>query len=140
MAVVFYNTSEEVITLLLYIFSIMGTTQWNFYCLFLGFLILQRTKKSCNEASVMNMWFVNENVRSVNEKWMPALKRKHDDLRWTVSSPGQKKLTFKHISRKTAETKIPFNSFLCIRLRKRGVFDKIFRIPVVCGTSIWRND
>ena len=90
-AVVFYNIPEEVITLLLYIFFIMVTTQWNFYCLFLGFLILQITKKSCNETSVMNMWFVNENVRSVNEKRMPTLKRKHDDLRRTASAPGQKR-------------------------------------------------
>ena len=29
----------------------------------------------------MNKWFVNENVRSVNEKRMPTLKRKHDGLR-----------------------------------------------------------
>ena len=31
-------------------------------------------KKSCNEASAMNMWCVNENVRSVNEKRMPTWK------------------------------------------------------------------
>ena len=36
----------------------------------------------------MNMWFVNENVRSVNEKRMPTLNRKHDDLRRTASLRG----------------------------------------------------
>ena len=36
----------------------------------------------------MNMWCVNEKVRSVNEKKMPTLKRKHDDLRQTASVPG----------------------------------------------------
>ena len=64
------------------------------------------------------MWCVNENVRSVNEKRMPTLKRKHDDLRRTASAPGQKKLTFEPISRKTAETKVYFNSLHCFRLLK----------------------
>ena len=137
---VFYNTPEEVIILLLYIFSIMVTTQWNFYCLILSFLIPQRTKKSCNEASVMNMWFVNENLRSVNEKRMPTLKRKHDGLCRTVSTPGLKKLAFKPSSRKTAETEASFNSFHCFRLLKWGVFDKIFWILGQCGTFIWGND
>ena len=87
------------------------------------------------------MWCgVNENVRSANEKRMPTLKRKHDDLRWTASAPGQKKLTFKPISRKTAETEVSFNSFHCFRLLKWGAFDKICRILGVCGTFIWEND
>ena len=87
------------------------------------------------------MWCVNENVRSVNEKKrMPTLKRKHDDLRRTASSLGQKKLAFKPISRKTAETEVSFNSFHCFRLLKWGAFDKIFRILGVCGTFIWGND
>ena len=87
------------------------------------------------------MWCgVNENVRSANEKRMPTLKRKHDDLRWTASAPGQKKLAFKSISRKTAETEVSFNSFHCFRLLKWGAFDKICRILGVCGTFIWEND
>ena len=52
------------------------------------------------------MWCVNENMRSVNEKRMPTLKRKHDNLCRTASAPGQKKLAFKPISRKTAEIDI----------------------------------
>ena len=44
-AVVFYNTPEEAITLLLYIFSIMVTTQWNFYCLFLSFFNSAKSEK-----------------------------------------------------------------------------------------------
>ena len=101
-AVVFYNTPEEVIRLLLNIFSIMATAQWNFYCLFLSFLILQGTRKSCSNTSVINMWCVNENVRIVNEKRTPTLKRKHDDLHGTGSAPGQKKFALKPICRKTA--------------------------------------
>ena len=66
----------------------------------------------------MNMWFVNENVRSVNEKRMPTLNSKHDDLRRTASVRGQKKLTFKLISRKTVETEVSFNLFHCFRLLK----------------------
>ena len=31
-------------------------------------------------------------MRSVNEKRMPTLKRKHDDLCQTASAPGEKKL------------------------------------------------
>ena len=135
-----YFIIEEIITLLLYIFSIMVTTQWNFCCLFLSFLILQRTKKSCNETSVMNIWCVNENVRSANKKRMPTLKRKHDDLRRTASAPGRKKLAFKPISRKTAEIEVSFSSFHCFRLLKWGPFDKTFRILGVCGTFIWKND
>ena len=110
-----------------------------FIVYFLSFLILQRTK-SCNETSVMSMWCVNKNVRSVNEKRMPTLKRKHDDLRWTASAPGQKKLVFKPPSKKTAETKASFNSFHCFRLLKWGAFHKIFRILGLCGTFIWEND
>ena len=44
-AVVFYNTTEEVITLLLYIFSIVVTTQWNFYCLFFEFFDSAKNEK-----------------------------------------------------------------------------------------------
>ena len=81
----------------------------------------------------MNMWFVNENVRSVNEKRMPTLNSKHDDLRRTASVRGQKKLAFKPISRKTVETEVSFNLFHCFRLLKWGAFDKIFKILGVCG-------
>ena len=70
----------------------------------------------------MNMWFVNENVRSVNKKRMPTLKRKHDDLRRTASAPGRKKLALKPISRKTAEIEVSFSSFHCFRLLKWGLF------------------
>ena len=59
---------------------------------------------------------INENVTNVNEKRMPSLKRKHDDLRRTASAPGQKKLAFKPISRETAETEVSFNWFHCFRL------------------------
>ena len=52
------------------------------------------------------MWCVNENMRSVNEKRMPTLKRKHDNLCRTACAPGQKKLAFKHTCRKTAEADI----------------------------------
>ena len=83
------------------------------------------------------MWFVNENVRSVNKKRMPTLNGKHADLRWTTSCPGQKKPAFKPISRKTAETEVSFNSFHCFRLLKWGAYDNIFRILGVCGTFIW---
>ena len=46
---------------------------------------------------------------------MPALNRKHDDLHRTASVPGQKKLAFEPISRKTAETEVSFNSFHCFQ-------------------------
>ena len=38
----------------------------------------------------MNMWLVNENVGSVNQKRMPTLKRKHDDMRQTASAQGKR--------------------------------------------------
>ena len=86
------------------------------------------------------MWFVNENMRSVNVKRIPALNRKHDDLGWIAFAPGQKMLTFKPISRKTVETEVSSNSFYCFKLVKWETFDKIFRILGVCGTFIWGSD
>ena len=50
------------------------------------------------------------NVRSVNEKRIPTLKKNYDDLRQVTSAPGQKKLALKTISRKTAETDV---SIIC---------------------------
>ena len=53
----------------------MVTTQWNFYCLFLGFLILQRTEKKnlyrdkCNEYVICKWkcqkckWKKNANIQ-----------------------------------------------------------------------------
>ena len=87
-----------------------------------------KNKNSRNQTSVMKVWCVNENVRNVNEKRMPTLKRKHDDLRLTASAPGQKKLASKPISRKAAKTEVSFNSFHYFRLLKWRAFDKIFRI------------
>ena len=84
-AVVFYQTPEEVITLL---FLLWWQHNGIFIVYFWVFLFCKERKKSCNETSVMNMWFVNENVWSVNEKRMPTLERKHDNLRWTASAPG----------------------------------------------------
>ena len=40
-----------------------------------------KNKKSRDQTSVMKVWCVNENVRNLNEKRMPTLKRKHHDLR-----------------------------------------------------------
>ena len=64
----------------------------------------------------MNLWFVNENVRSVNKKRMPTLKRKHADLRWTASCPGQKKLAFKERQLK--------QRFLLIRFTALGYWNE----------------
>ena len=50
------------------------------------------------------------NVRSVNEKRIPTLKKNYDDLRQVTSAPGQKKLALKTISRKTAEIDV---SIIC---------------------------
>ena len=67
-AVVFYNTPEEVITLLLYIFSNMLTTQWNLLFIFEFFNSAKNEKKvMCKWKCKKCKWKKNANLEK--ETW-----------------------------------------------------------------------
>ena len=78
-----------------------------------------KNKNSRNQTSVMKVWCVNENVRNENEKRMPTLKRKHDDLRLTASASGQKKLA----SKPTPERQLK-QRYLLIRFTTLGYWNE----------------